>query len=142
MIFCFILTGFIFAKQPQTIYTEKIKNIVRAIPIAPYEKEADLYQMLKKACTRNNCNSLEAKTILRVGRQLVSCKVKHLSVHGITNSDASNICESKHSIYACDSLSTPLLRKMCYSSNRFSLQVLREKEKRILNRQPTSIKEK
>ncbi len=125
-----------------TIYTAKIKTLVKAINIGQFENEKDYQEMLKVACERNKCNSAEMEAIKIIGREFVHCQLSHLKSHGVQNSDAVNICESKQAIFACDSLATPLLRKMCYHSNNYSLQVLQEKESKMNNRSPASVKSK
>lgn len=125
-------------KSHNTIYTKKIKRIVNAVNIGDFSKESDYMKMLQTACQRNKCNGIETQTIRSVGHQIVHCKITHLKAHGIENPDAVSICNSKNAMIGCDSLSTPLLRKMCYTGNNYSLQVLRQKETKMQRRMPAS----
>ncbi len=124
--------------QHSTIYTKKIKTLVKAINIGQFKTEEDYQNMLTVACERNQCSSGEREAIKIIGQEFVQCRLTHLKSHGVFNSDAINICDSKQAIFACDSLQTPLLRKMCYHSNKYSIQVLKEKESKIQKRQPAS----
>ncbi len=121
-----------------TIYTKKIKRIINAINVGDFLSEEEYLKMLQTACKRNACNSVEKETVIDVGQQIIHCKIEHLKVHGIENADAISICNSTNAMIGCDSLATPLLRKMCYTGNNYSLQVLKNKEYRLLNRVPAS----
>jgi hypothetical protein len=129
--------------QP-TIYTEKVKRIANAISVGIFNNDDEFYAMLKTACERNNCSLTERQTLQNVGQQMVFCHINHLKAHGIVNSDATYLCESKQSILGCDTLATPLLRKMCYTGNQYSIKTFQEKEIRLRSkrRTPASIKAK
>ena len=126
------------ADSHNTIYTAKIKRVVNAVNIGDFTTDSQYYSMLKTACERNKCTNLEKQTIQSVGKQLVACQIKHLKSHGIENPDATNICGAKQAIFGCDSLASPLLRKMCYSGNKYSLNTLQQKERKIKSRAPAS----
>jgi hypothetical protein len=121
-----------------TIYTENIIRIVNALDVGSFQTEKDYFKMLITACERNNCSTLEKQNIQLVGEQIINCQIKHLKSHKIANTDAKNICESKQALLGCDTLVTPLLRKMCYTGNQYDLNALIEKEKRMKNRLPAS----
>jgi hypothetical protein len=125
-------------KQHNTIYTKKIKRIVNAVNVGDFSKESEYMEMLQTACQRNRCNNIETQTIRSVGHQIVHCKITHLEAHGIKNPDAISICNSKNAMIGCDTLATPLLRKMCYTGNSYSLRVLRQKEAQMKSRMPAS----
>lgn len=114
-----------------SIYTPKIKRIVNAINIGDYKTEDQYFDMLQTACNRNQCSPMEKQTIKSVGEQIVFCQVKHLKAHGIDNPDATNICQSQQAMLGCDTLATSLLRKMCYTGNKYSLRTWQEKELRF-----------
>lgn len=121
-----------------SIYTTKLIRIVNAMNVGNFETESSYRDMLKTACKRNQCNSQEKQTIQMMAREIVHCRVEHLKSHGIENSDATNICTSKQAMLGCDSLATPLLRKMCYTGNGYNVQVLRMKEAKLKKRLPAS----
>lgn len=122
-----------------SIYTMKIKRIVNAIDLGNFPTEEKYLGMLKTACERNSCSAIEKQTVQSVGQQIVNCQIKHLKSHNIENSDATTICQSKQAMLGCDSLATSLLRKMCYTGNRYSLSVWKQKEKKTYkNRMPAS----
>jgi len=121
-----------------SIYTKKLIQIVSAINVGEFSTERNYQAMLKTACERSRCNSQEKQTIQLMGQEITNCKIKHLKSHGIENSDARNICESKQALLGCDTLATPLLRKMCYTGNKYNLQVLKLKELKLKKRQPAS----
>ncbi len=136
IVFIVSFTAFSKAEKPindshNSIYTEKIKRIVNAVNIGDFSTDNDYFSMLQTACERNKCSVQESKTIQSVGQQIVYCQIKHLKAHAIENSDATYICQSKQAILGCDSLSTSLLRKMCYTGNRYSLKTWQEMELRI-----------
>lgn len=121
-----------------SIYTMKIKRIVNAINLGNFSTDKKYFDVLEVACERNKCSDLEKQTILSVGQQLVNCQVKHLKSHQIENADANSICESKQAIFGCDSLSTSLLRRMCYTGNNYDLALWETKEKKLKSRLPAS----
>ena len=125
-----------------TIYTQKVVRIVNAQNVGDFATERDYLIHLQKACGHNSCNPVERKAVDIVGREIVACKLKHLKSHNIVNSDANNICGAKQVMLACDTLATPLLRRMCYIGNGYSLAIHMQKEKMIQNkkRMPASIK--
>ncbi len=124
-----------------TIYTAKIIRIVNALNVGEFDSDDQYFKMLNTACKRNKCTSLETQTVQSVGQQIVYCQIKHLKSHGIENSDATALCESKQAIFGCDSLPKPLLRKMCYTGNKYSLKTWQEKEIRLRSkkRMPASL---
>ncbi|MEM7645927.1 MAG: hypothetical protein AAF203_03360 [Pseudomonadota bacterium] len=135
----FVFAQNVFANPPQkSIYTEKIKKIVNALPVGNFDTDKEYFDMLKVSCKRNNCSPLEQQGIKAIGHQVVHCKTKHLKTQNIENKDATSICETKLPMLGCDTLATPLLRKMCYTSNSYNLQVLKLKEFKIRKRLPAS----
>jgi hypothetical protein len=130
--------AFGFQDEHSSIYTKKIVQIVNAMNVGDFSTEQDFQSMLQTACERNQCNSTEKKSIQLLGQEVIHCKIKHLKSHGIQNADARSICESKQSMLGCDTLATPLLRKMCYTGNSYNTQVLKMKEVKMKNRQPAS----
>ena len=126
--------------EHSTIYTTKVKRIVNALNVGDYETQKSYMDMLATACKRNSCTAPENKGIEIVGKEIVMCRLKHLKAHGIVNSDAVAICENPQAQFACDSIATPLLRKMCYTGNNYSLAELQRREKKMKNRMPASVK--
>lgn len=126
-------------KHHQSIYTAKVKRIVKAINIGDHSTEMEYLDMLALSCQRNKCDSTETETVQMVGKQIINCQISHLKSHQVENQDATNICISKNAMLGCDSLATPLLRKMCYTGNNYSLKTYDQKEKKIKNRLPASI---
>ncbi len=146
-VFVFSVQAFPRSKKPMqdshnSIYTPKIKRIVNAMNIGEFSTDTEYFAMLKTACDRNKCSSLETQTIQSVGQQIVFCQIKHLKAHGIENPDATSICKSSQAMLGCDTLATSLLRKMCYTGNQYSLKTWQEKELRnkARNRMPASKK--
>ena len=121
-----------------TIYTAKLIAIVNALNVGQFDSEKAYQEQLKVACDRNRCTKLEQQTIQSIGHQIINCKLTHLKAHGIINSDANNLCQADQAILGCDSLPNSLLRKMCYTSNKYSLQTLKVKEQRLSKRRPAS----
>ena len=121
-----------------TIYTQKVKRIVNAINVGDYENQKDYAQMLKTACQRNNCSAAEKQGIKIIGEEIVHCRLTHLKAHGIDNSDARALCDNKQSALGCDTLANSLLRKMCYTGNKYSLSELQRKEANLKKRAPAS----
>lgn len=128
------------ADRHSTIYTAKLVAIVNALNVGSFNTETAYQRQLSTACQRNQCSSLEKQTIKSIGQQIVHCKLKHLKSHKIVNSDANVICGSEQAMLGCDSLATPLLRKMCYTGNRYSLKALKLKERNMKKRLPASTK--
>lgn len=143
-LFVFLIsTSLTYANESHdSIYTQKIKRIVNAIDLGDLNLESDLIARLKTSCERNQCSPLEIQTIQNVGQQLILCRVKHLKAHGIINQSAITLCNSKQVILGCDTLATPLFRKMCYSGNNYSLSLWKQKEAKFKSRRPASEPEK
>ena len=117
-----------------TIYTSKIKRIVNALNVGNFSTEKDFINQLIIACETNKCSTLETQTIQSVGQQIALCHIRHLKAHNIENSDATNLCNSQQVMLGCDTLATPLMRKMCYTGNKYSLKIWQEKELKIKSR--------
>ena len=125
-----------------SIYTQKIKRVVNAVDIGDFNTESGFIDVLKTACERNKCSTLETQTIQSIGQQMVFCRVTHLKAHGIDNPSATTLCNSKQAMYGCDSLATPLFRKMCYTGNNYNLKVWQQKESKYKSRMPASVPKK
>lgn len=111
-----------------TLYTSKVRTLVEALSLLHFQTDTEYLTALKTSCERSQCNDIEKKGILLAGEEVIRCQITHLKSHSILNKDAVMICEFPQPILACDSLRTPLLRKMCYHGNNYSLQALQNKE--------------
>lgn len=123
-----------------TIYTTKVQRITSAINVGDFSSQDSYIKMLDTACQRNHCSPSELEGVRIVGEEIVLCRLTHLKAHGISNPDATSICETSQTQLACDTLATPLLRKMCYTGNNFSLADLIKKERQLKQRLPASAK--
>lgn len=119
-------------------FTKKTKDIIKAVDIGSFETEKAYMDMLKTACDRSSCNTLETIKIQEAGKHIVLCNMPYLKSNGLKNEHAQSICDHKQPVFGCDSHSTPLLRKMCYSANNYSLSLWEQKEKKLHNRIPAS----
>ena len=119
-------------------FTKKTKDIILAVEVGRFETEKDYIKMLEVSCKRSQCSTLESIKVKEAGKHIVLCNMNYLAHNKLKNTDATNICGHKQPIFGCDSNSTPLLRKMCYSSNNFSLSLWKKKEFKIKNRLPAS----
>ena len=117
-------------------YSSKLRNIAMAISVGNFSTEKEYLNMLETACKRNLCSSAEQRQLQVVGTQLVACQTNNLKHFGVSNQDVNDVCETKLPIQGCDSLATPLLRKMCYSGNKYDLKILVQKERHMQKRLP------
>lgn len=127
--------------EHSTIYTKKVMRIVNALNVGDYKTQNEYVDMLSTACKRNQCSSAEVQGVQIVGQEIVLCRLKHLKAHGISNPDANAICGTSQAKLACDTIATPLLRKMCYTGNNYNLAELQKKESKMKNRMPASLKQ-
>ncbi len=121
-----------------TIYTQKVKRIVNALNVGDFQTQESYFEMLDTACDRNQCNPAEKEGIRIVGREIVFCRLKHLKAHGISNPDANSLCTTPQAQLGCNTLPSPLLRKMCYTGNKYKLSELMKVEIHLNKRLPAS----
>ncbi|MCJ8275846.1 MAG: hypothetical protein HRT44_12320 [Bdellovibrionales bacterium] len=126
-----------FAQTPHS-FSQKTKDIVKAVDVGSFSTEKEYIKMLNTSCKRSQCSSLESIKIKEAGQNIVLCNMNYLKRNNLKNSDATNICNHKQPIFGCDSNATPLLRKMCYSANKYSLSLWKKKEFKIKKRFPAS----
>ncbi len=117
-------------KQNQSI-SPKVVRILNAVNLGSFPSESELLSQLTTSCQNNSCNTLEFSQVNELGLRLVHCQLDYLKSKGITNGDAQFLCRPKQAILTCDTLSTPLMRKMCYTANQHSLKTLTQKESRF-----------
>lgn len=117
-------------KQIRSI-SPKVVRILNAVNLGSFPSESKLLSQLSTSCKNNSCNTLELSQIQEMGLRLVHCQLPYLKSKGIINGDAQFLCRPKQAVLTCDTLSTPLMRKMCYTGNRHSLKTLTQKEARF-----------
>jgi len=119
-----------FDKQQQSL-SPKVIRILNALSLGGFPSESDLLLQLSTSCQNNTCNKQELSQIQEMGLRLVHCQLPYLKAKGIVNKDAQFLCRPQQAVLTCDTLSTPLMRKMCYTGNQHNLKILTQKEARF-----------
>ena len=130
--------------QGSSLASKKLQRILNAMSFSELTTEADLIKQVKVACQNSQCSAAEQSQAQALAAKMSHCQLPQLKTAGVDNRDLSYLCRTQQAMLGCDSLVTPLMRKMCYSANGYSLQTLAVKENSILkgSRQPASVPKK
>jgi hypothetical protein len=124
--------------QSTPINADKTALILNAVSLSEVENEQQFFEHLTVSCERNHCTVEQKQDLVLLGRKMIYCQLPQLKQRGIDNRDAKYMCRGQQAMLTCDSLSTSLMRQMCYTANKHSLQILGQKEQSFKNRLPAS----